>query len=92
VTNESLQMLAEDLGLRVVREPIALDALGQFSEVGACGTAAVITPIHAVHHGETVFRFGEKDVAGATLTTLYKTLQGIQYGEIADKHGWLTKV
>jgi branched-chain amino acid aminotransferase len=92
ITNESLQTLAAGMGLKVVSAPIALDSLDQFSEVGACGTAAVITPIHAVHFGERVFRFGEKNVAGTTLTTLYKTLQGIQYGEIADKHGWLTKV
>ncbi len=96
ITNESLQVLAEGLGLRVVRAPIALDALDQFAEVGACGTAAVITPIHAVHYhrdgSERVFRFGDKDVAGTTLTTLYKQLQGIQYGEIADTHGWLAKV
>lgn len=92
ITNEALQVLATDMGLRVVREPIALDDLGQFSEVGACGTAAVITPIHAIHHGDKVFRFGEAGVAGATLTRLYKQLQGIQYGEIADTHGWLTKV
>jgi branched-chain amino acid aminotransferase len=96
ITNESLQVLAEEIGLKVVRAPIAIDTLEQFSEVGACGTAAVITPIHAVHyHGknaEKVFRFGDHDMAGATLTRLFKTLQGIQYGEIADTHGWLTKV
>lgn len=92
ITNESLQVLAEEMGLKVVREPIALDSLGQFTEVGACGTAAVITPIHAVHHGEKVYRFGEAGVAGATLTKLYKQLQGIQYGELPDAHGWLAKV
>jgi len=96
ITNESLQVLAEGMGLRIVRAPIALDTLDQFAEVGACGTAAVITPIHAVHYHrdgtEHVFRFGDKDVAGTTLTTLYKQLQGIQYGEIADTHGWLDKV
>jgi branched-chain amino acid aminotransferase len=92
ITNESLQTLAEDMGLRVVRAPIALDALDQFSEVGACGTAAVITPIHAVHDGDRVTRFGEKDKAGETLTRLYKELQGIQYGERPDRHGWLVEV
>ncbi|HEX2613793.1 MAG TPA: branched-chain amino acid aminotransferase [Fibrobacteria bacterium] len=92
ITNESLQVLAEESGLKVVRGPIALDDLQQFSEVGACGTAAVITPVHAVHDGDRVTRFGEKDVAGATLTRLYKTLQGIQYGEIPDTHGWLVPV
>ena len=91
ITNESLQTLAEEMGLKVVRSPIALDSLGQFSEVGACGTAAVITPIHAIHNGDHVIRFGAADVAGATLTRLYKQLQGIQYGEIPDTHGWLVE-
>jgi branched-chain amino acid aminotransferase len=92
ITNESLQVLAEESGLKVMRGPIALDDLGQFAEVGACGTAAVITPVQAVHDGDRVTRFGEKGVAGATLTRLYKTLQGIQYGEIPDAHGWLVPV
>lgn len=92
ITNESLQALAADMGLKVVPGPIALDALGQFSEVGACGTAAVITPIHAVHDGDRVTRFGAKDKAGETLTKLYKELQGIQYGELPDRHGWLVQV
>jgi branched-chain amino acid aminotransferase len=96
ITNESLQTLATDMGLQVVCGPIALDALDQFSEVGACGTAAVITPIHAVHDVENgvdrVTRFGAKDKAGETLTKLYKELQGIQYGEAPDRHGWLVQV
>lgn len=92
ITNESLQVLAQDMGLKVVREPIALDSLGQFAEVGACGTAAVITPVGSVTHGEKKYSFGKADQAGDTLTRLYKTLQGIQYGEIPDRHGWLLTV
>ncbi|MHB9132271.1 MAG: branched-chain amino acid aminotransferase [Armatimonadota bacterium] len=90
ITNDSLQVLARDMGLTVVKEQIALASLGQFSEVGACGTAAVITPIHAVNHGEQRYTFGESDKAGATLTALFQQLQGIQYGEIEDRHGWMT--
>jgi branched-chain amino acid aminotransferase len=60
--------------------------------VGACGTAAVITPIHAIHHGDRVFTFGAKDKAGETLTRLYQALLAIQYGETGDKRGWLTAV
>lgn len=92
ITNESLQVLARDMGLKVVRAPIALDSLGQFTEVGACGTAAVITPVHSVTHGTRKYTFGKPGQAGETLTRLYQALQGIQYGEIPDKHGWLTKV
>ncbi len=92
VTNESLQTLATDMGLKVVRGAIALDSLDQFSEVGACGTAAVITPIHSVRHGERVFTFGDSRKGGETLMRLYKALQAIQYGEAGDKYGWLVEV
>lgn len=92
ITNESLQVLAKDMGLKVVRGPIALDSLDQFAEVGACGTAAVITPVGSVQNGDRKFTFGKPDKAGETLTRLYQTLQGIQYGEIPDRHGWLVQV
>ncbi|HEY3379573.1 MAG TPA: branched-chain amino acid aminotransferase [Armatimonadota bacterium] len=92
ITNKSLQTLAEDMGLTVVKAPILLESLGQFDEVGACGTAAVITPISAVHIGEQCFRFGKADEAGPTLTKLYRELQGIQYGDIADRHNWLLHI
>jgi branched-chain amino acid aminotransferase len=92
ITNESLQTLAADMGLKVKREPIALDALDQFSEIGACGTAAVITPIHSVRHGGRVFTFGSPKKGGDTLARLYRTLQAVQYGETGDEYGWLTEV
>jgi branched-chain amino acid aminotransferase len=92
ITNESLQVLAKDMGLKVGRGAIALDGLDQFREVGACGTAAVITPIYSVKYRERKFTFGRPDQAGETLTRLYQAIQGIQYGEIEDRHGWLTAV
>ena len=81
ITNDSLQVLAAEMGLAVIKEQIPLASLDQFAEVGACGTAAVITPISAVHYGERCYTFGKPDQAGATLTALFQTLQGIQYGE-----------
>ncbi len=92
ITNDSLQTLAVDMGLTVIKAPILLESLQQFAEVGACGTAAVITPIAAVHYRETIFRFGSPEQAGPVLTKLYQQLQGIQYGDIDDRHGWLKKV
>jgi branched-chain amino acid aminotransferase len=80
------------MGLAVVRAPIAVDSLDQFQEVGACGTAAVITPVYSVTWRERKFTFGKRDAAGETLVKLYQTLQGIQYGEIPDAHGWLIPV
>lgn len=92
ITNESLQTLAADMGLIVDRIPIPLAELNRYAEVGACGTAAVITPVHSVTWGDKVFTFGAENKAGETLTRLFKELQGIQYGEIPDRHGWLVAV
>jgi branched-chain amino acid aminotransferase len=92
ITNEALQILAKDIGLKVVRGPIRLSGLDQFKEVGACGTAAVITPVHSIQYRDRKFVFGEKGQAGETLTRLYKALQAIQYGETPDKFGWLVAV
>ncbi|MEO7425708.1 MAG: branched-chain amino acid aminotransferase [Fibrobacteria bacterium] len=92
ITNESLQVLAQDMGLKVSRGPIALENLDQFQEVGACGTAAVITPVYSIQFRDRKFTFGRKEKAGETLTRLYQAIQGVQYGEIPDRHAWLTAV
>ena len=92
ITNKSLMQIAEDLGMKVERRPIAEDELDSFEEAGACGTAAVISPISHLDDLETgkVYNFG--DQPGPWSTKLYETLRGIQYGTIADKHGWTTVV
>jgi len=92
ITNKSLQVLAADFGLPVERRAIKITELPDFAEVGACGTAAVITPVYSITHGGTVYTFGKENEAGPTLTKLFKELQGIQYGEIEDRHGWMVKV
>lgn len=92
ITNASLQVLAQDLGLRVERRQIPISEIPMFSEIGACGTAAVITPIYSITHGDKKYTFGKENEAGETLFKLYKEVQGIQYGEIDDRHGWMMKV
>jgi len=92
ITNESLQVLAQEYGFKVIKGPIALEELDQFIEVGACGTAAVITPIYSITRGEKQWTFGTPNEAGKTLKKLYEHLQGVQYGEREDKYGWLVEV
>lgn len=88
ITNKSLMQIAEDLGMKVERRPISEDELDSFEEAGACGTAAVISPISHLDDMETgkVYNFGDKP--GPWSTKLYETLRGIQYGTVEDKHGW----
>ena len=92
ITNKSLMQIAEDLGMKVERRPVSEDELDSFEEAGACGTAAVISPISHLDDMDTgkVYNFGDKP--GPWSTRLYETLCGIQYGTIEDKHGWTTVV
>jgi len=92
VTNDSLRVIAEDLGLRVEHRPVRWSELEDFVEIGACGTAAVITPICSITRGETTLRFGSEERPGGTLQRLYDEIQGIQYGTIEDRHRWMMPV
>jgi len=93
ITNKSIQKLAEGMGLKVERRHIEFDELSNFKEIGACGTAAVITPIYSIQRGDRKpLTFGSEKEAGETLTRLFKELQGIQYGEIEDRYGWMLPV
>ncbi len=88
VTNDSIMQVAKDLGMKVERRPVPIEELSTFEEAGACGTAAVISPISYIDDPETGnrYEFGEKP--GPWSTKLYETLRGIQYGTVEDKHGW----
>ena len=97
VTRRSLIQLIQDNGHDVVETMIALDQLlediksGEVTEVFACGTAAVITPIGQLK-GEG-FTVGNLDApAGEVTMSLRKELTDIQYGRLPDRHGWLVKL
>ena len=96
VTRDSLLTVAPDLGLKPIERPISLEEVttgittGAIRELFACGTAAVITPIRSLKNesGEYVI-----DVDKATHTIpLRNHLLDIQYGRIADSHGWMQQV
>ncbi len=90
ITNKSLVALAEDMGMTVERRPIPVEELETFEEVGACGTAAVISPIKKIVDRDTakVYEYCKDGKAGPISTKLYQQLQGIQYGDIEDKFNW----
>jgi branched-chain amino acid aminotransferase len=97
VTRDSLMALAADMGHRIEQARISIDdwragaASGAITEVFACGTAAVITPVGSLH-----WRGGEQampgDPPGPVTTALRQALLDIQHGLAPDKHGWLHKV
>ena len=94
ITNKSLMQLAEDMGLKVERRQIPEEELATFEEAGACGTAAVISPIERIDDLDThqSFVFSKDGKPGPICTKLYKKLTAIQYGIEPDTHGWTTVV
>ncbi len=93
ITNKSLMTLAEDLGLKVEQRQIIEAELETFEEAGACGTAAVISPISYIDNLDTNKKYVySEEEAGPICTKLYEQLTGIQKGEIEDIHGWNTVI
>ena len=90
VTNKSLMQLAEDMGMTVERRQIPEEELATFEEAGACGTAAVISPIERIDDPETgrSYVFSKDGKPGPISTKLYNKLIAIQYGIEPDIHGW----
>jgi branched-chain amino acid aminotransferase len=94
ITNNSLMTLAKDVGLEVEQRQIELSELSTFEEAGACGTAAVISPIRSVvdPQMEKVYLFSKDGNAGPVSQKLYSRLTAIQFGDEPDKFGWITIV
>jgi branched-chain amino acid aminotransferase len=91
ITNKSLRELALSFGMKVEERPIPIEELAELDEAGACGTAAVITPIHKIVDPvkNITYTFGNADSPGPVTTRLYETLTGIQDGDIEDTFGWV---
>lgn len=92
ITNLSLQDIAKKNGFTIEKRKIAISELDQFTEIGACGTATVITPISSITYKDKLYKFGTPEKAGNVLTFLHKELTGIQLGEIEDTYGWLYNI
>jgi len=91
ITNMSLVEIAQEMGLKVERRSIEIGELSSFEEAGACGTAAVISPIGQIDDLGTgqSFVYSKDGEAGPISTQLYKRLQAIQTGDMPDTHGWI---
>lgn len=88
ITNMSLRQLAKDMGLEVEVRPIPVEELSEFDEVGACGTAAVISPIKRVYDADLNKEYLYGTEPGKISVKLYEKLRGIQYGTEPDDYGW----
>ena len=96
VVRDSILTLARDLGIRTREESYSFNELvsklkdGSIQEAFACGTAATITGIKEfkTESGDVFLLPAPGPVSGK----LHTQLVGVQYGKIADRHGWLRQV
>ncbi|HEY2314480.1 MAG TPA: branched-chain amino acid aminotransferase [Streptosporangiaceae bacterium] len=97
ITRDSLLTLAPDLGIPAEEGAISVAQWqagcdsGQITEVFACGTAAVITPVGAVHGVAGGWTIGGGEPGPVTMR-LREQLLGIQFGQLPDPYGWVHKV
>jgi len=92
ITNMSLMQLAADMGMKVEKRPIPFEELEEFDEVGACGTAAVITPVRKIVDPDTnkIYQYCEGTTPGPICSKLFHRLTAIQFGDEKDKFGWIS--
>ena len=94
ITRDSLLTLAGDLGYTAEEGKISTDEWregnesGAITEVFACGTAAVITPVGSVKSAAGEWTVGD-GTPGPISMQLREHLTGIQTGKLADTHGWM---
>jgi branched-chain amino acid aminotransferase len=94
ITNNSLMQIARDMGMVVEQRQVPEEELSTFDEAGACGTAAVISPIGRIDDidGGKSYVIAKDGNPGPVLTELYHRLRAIQYGDLPDTYGWVTVV
>ena len=94
ITNKSLIALAEKMGIKTERRRIPVEELETFDETGACGTAAVISPIKRIVDPETgkIYSYCKDGNPGPVSMKLFNKLVAIQYGDEPDEFGWMAVV
>jgi branched-chain amino acid aminotransferase len=94
ITNMSLIEIAASMGMKTERRRIPVGELSTFYETGACGTAAVITPIARIVDPEKnmVYEYCKDGKPGPVTMKLYNKLVAIQNGDDPDEFGWMTVV
>ncbi|MHA2179881.1 MAG: branched-chain amino acid aminotransferase [Promethearchaeota archaeon] len=94
ITRESvLEIASKKLGIEIEERDISYKELFEdnCTEVFCSGTAAVITPIASVSLESQKRVFNNRE-PGEITKQIYKLLKGIQYLDLEDEFGWITKV
>jgi branched-chain amino acid aminotransferase len=97
ITRDSILQLAKDLGMTSVEKKISIEdwkkgcEQGEITEVFACGTAAVVTPVGLVKSSDDEFKVGLGET-GAVTAKIRAALLDIQTGVAKDEHNWTVSV
>ena len=94
ITNKSLIEVAGSLGIKTERRRVPVEELSSFTEAGACGTAAVISPIGKIVDPDKnmIYEYCKDGKPGEVTMKLYNKLVAIQNGDAEDEFGWMTVV
>ena len=94
VTRDSLLTMARDDGYSVDERVFNVSEMLEWTKDGEAalsGTAAVLAGVGVlIHHGREYQLSGGE--VGPTTQALRQKLVSIQKGEIADRHGWITRI
>lgn len=89
ITKLSILTIAKEyMGLKVEERDVFIDKIDEFIEAGACGTAAVITPIAGIMYQDKYHPLYSKTEVGPITRQLYNFLVDIQIGNIEGPEGW----
>lgn len=94
ITRDSILTLAREMGYTVEERLIDIQEIfdgakdGRLQEAFGTGTAAVISPVGELCRGEEKIIINGGAI-GPVAQKMYDTLTGIQFGRLADSHGWV---
>jgi len=94
VTRDSLLTMARDDGYKVEERIFDVSEMLEWArdgEAALSGTAAVLAGVGVLIHRGKEYKLSGGDV-GPVTQELRQKLVSIQRGEIADRHGWITRV
>lgn len=93
ITKKSLLYIAREyLNLKVEERDIYINQLDELKEAGACGTAAVISPIGGIYYKNHLHVFYSETEVGPITKDLYQILTSIQFGDMEGPKDWVIKI
>ena len=92
ITRKTVLTIAQDHGIKTEERQISIEeAMDESKEVFVTGTATGVCHIESLTHNGKTSVFGKDGKMGETTHYCLKTLKGIQYGHLEDKHGWMVE-